>query len=426
MQIYDGLPIITNKITVEEQQGIPHHLLGAVALDKEPWRVGVFKRKAGKIIKEIRSRGRTPILVGGTHYYTQSLLFNDTLVSDADKSEGETESYVSRERINSKYPILERPTKEILEQLRQVDPVMADRWHPNERRKIQRSLEIYLMTGRRASDIYKEQRQRRMLHEGNVSHTDNASDPEDSSLLQSTLMFWVHADKEVLRERLDTRIDKMVKTGLLDEVTSLNTFLNKQVVAGIDVDLSRGIWVSIGFKEFEPYLTALKSDTLSNKEVEASLMASIERMKTATRQYSKSQIRWIRIKLMAALSNANALNSLYLLDASNLNRWSEDISDPAAEIVRKYIAQEELPLPIDLSPVAREILAPKQSLEFRDRTMVRQTCELCNMATVIEEEWQRHLKSRSHRRAVKKANRNVSRGMLEAQEKELTGDTESP
>jgi tRNA dimethylallyltransferase len=110
MQIYDGLPIITNKITVEEQQGIPHHLLGAVALDKEPWRVGVFKRKAGKIIKEIRSRGRTPILVGGTHYYTQSLLFNDTLVSDADKSEGETESYVSRERINSKYPILERPT----------------------------------------------------------------------------------------------------------------------------------------------------------------------------------------------------------------------------------------------------------------------------------------------------------------------------
>lgn len=73
MQLYEGLPVVTNKITTSEQQGIPHHLLGCIGLKEETWTVGKFVKEALTVIEEIRSRGRLPIVVGGTHYYTQAV-----------------------------------------------------------------------------------------------------------------------------------------------------------------------------------------------------------------------------------------------------------------------------------------------------------------------------------------------------------------
>ncbi|RDL33718.1 tRNA dimethylallyltransferase [Venustampulla echinocandica] len=111
-----------------------HHLLGCIALDEEPWRVGLFKKKAGQIIKEIWSRGRLPIVVGGTHYCTQSLLFDDFLLKD--QVEGEEQDHIEffNEEIVEKFPILSGPTEDMIERLREVDPVMADRWHPKDRK----------------------------------------------------------------------------------------------------------------------------------------------------------------------------------------------------------------------------------------------------------------------------------------------------
>ena len=419
MQMYDGLPIITNKITVEEQRNIPHHLLGVVGLDQQPWRVGVFKRKAENAIREIRSRGRLPILVGGTHYYTQSLLFKDVLVTDPAESE-ENGNNLSRQEINQRYSILERPTNEILEELRRVDPIMADRWHPHDRRKIQRSLEIYLMTGKLASKVYEEQRERKRLQsEGGGVNTNESAEHEDVPLIQSTVIFWVHAESEILKTRLDARVDKMVQEGLINEVTALDTLIRKQTAAGSEVDRSSGIWVSIGYKEFEPYLTALGSGTVSRKDLEVLLTAAIEKTKAATRQYAKRQVRWIRLKLLAALFNTNALQNIYLLDGSNLDHWSDVVSTPAINVTRKFLAQEKLPAPIDLSPAAHELLNPKQEVEFCDHPelWIRRACELCNITAVTENQWQIHIKSRSHRRGVKKANRNATNGRQQTQNK---------
>ena len=160
MQLYSGLPIITNKITVEERKGIPHHLLGCIGLDEPTWVVGTFVKRALGVIEEIRSRGKLPILVGGTHYYTQSLLFRDRLAEAEEDGEGgeskkdHHEAQGPIEDLEDKYPILKESTENLLERLQDVDPVMAERWHPNDRRNIQRSLEIYLQTGRKSSDIY--------------------------------------------------------------------------------------------------------------------------------------------------------------------------------------------------------------------------------------------------------------------------------
>lgn len=415
--MYDGLPIITNKITTKERKGIPHHLLGIVKLDEEPWRVGLFKKNAGHIIKEIRSRGKLPILVGGTHYYTQSLLFRDALVSEVAQSEDETAEELSREEINRRYPILGMSTEEILEQLRTVDPIMANRWHPNDRRKIQRSLEIYLVTGKTASRAYEEQRERSGSNQG----TDTIID-QDATLVQSTLLFWVHADSDVLTKRLNDRVDKMLENGLINEVETLKKFLHEQTVAGITVDRSSGIWISIGFKEFETYVTAVNSGVLSSKELQASLATAVEKTKAATRQYAKRQIRWIRLKLLGGLSKAHALSSIYLLDGSDLDMWSASVSGPAIDIVRKYLAKEKLPSPQEISSAANELLAPKQSFEFSDRRdlWIRQTCQLCNMIAVTDEQWQRHIKSRGHRRAVKKLHKNTSHSRSQAQDNVTT------
>lgn len=403
VQMYDGLPIITNKITKEEQKGIPHHLLGSIGLNEETWRVGLFKKKAGQVIQQIRSRGRLPILVGGTHYYTQSLLFEDTLVTDQIDGEDQVQTELSNLKISERFPILDGPTETIIERLKEVDPIMADRWHPKDRRKIQRSLEIFLLTGKKASDIYNEQKAKKnqKIHTSDVSeegHSESASDPG------SPLLFWVHSESESLKKRLDMRVDKMMKSGLLDEVKSMDAFLQDQAQAQIDVDRSRGIWVSIGYKEFEQYLAALKLGTESQKRLDELLAFSIEQTQAATRQYAKRQTRWIRLKLIPSLSNQNLLDRLYLLDGTDLTSWARTVSNAASNIAGKFLSGETLPTPSELSDVAKQLLTPERTYEFSDRSdlWIRRECETCHTIVVTEEQWQSHIKSRTHRRLTKK------------------------
>ncbi|TVY84173.1 tRNA dimethylallyltransferase [Lachnellula suecica] len=404
MQMYDGLPIVTNKITAEEQKGIPHHLLGNVALDEEPWRVGVFKTKASQIIREIRSRGRLPILVGGTHYYTQSLLFEGSLVEHAKRElEDQQES-------SDKFPILKGTTEEMLERLREIDPVMANQWHPNDRRRIRRSLEIFLTTGKKASDVYAEQKQQKRLNKETGS--DEEEVPHSPVADGSTLFFWVHSDYAILKERLNSRIDKMARMGLLDEVKSLDEFLSRQRKAGNEVDLTRGIWVSIGWKEFEPYLAALKTGAASPEELEKLHDLSVEQTKSNTRQYAKRQVRWIRIKLASALSEENALDKLYLLDSSDVTQFDAAVSAPAIDITASFLNGDSLPLRQELSEAAKKFLTADSDVAGPRNIEFRQECKTCDVTLVIEEQWIRHLKTRRHRALEKKRLKNAAYGSL--------------
>lgn len=407
MQMYSGLPIITNKVTIEEQKGIPHHLLGLIALDEEPWRVGQFKRKASQIIQEIRSRGRLPILVGGTHYYTQSLLFEDSLVSEGDgivQGQGE----LSLQEIAEKFPILEGPHEAILKRLKEVDPIMAERWHPNETRKIRRSLEIYLSTGRRASDIYAEQQENRTRDKEAHASLEGVTAPKSENSAASSFIFWVHSESEPLKKRLDDRVDRMLNSGLLDEVTSMSQVLRKMETGDLTVDRSRGIWVSIGFKEFEPYIAALARGDESTKSIEQLLSLSIEQTKAATRQYAKGQVRWIRLKLLPALSNQHSLDNLFLLDGTDITQWKTGVSDPATMLTRQFLDGEQLPPPVSLSDAAKQHLTLERSDPFV--ISVRNECDLCHTVTVTEDTWLAHLKSRTHRRMVKKSLQTARKG----------------
>jgi tRNA dimethylallyltransferase len=413
MQLYSGLPIITNKITVEERRGVPHHLLGCIDFGEPTWVVGTFVKRALSVIEEIRSRGKLPILVGGTHYYTQSLLFRDRLAeTEEDGQDGEKKKKDSEQgpldNLEDTYPILKEPTDKLLEKLQEIDPIMAERWHPNDRRKIQRSIEIYLQTGRKASDIYAEQRLATVTA---ASSADLSS--EDSGLRFPTLLFWIHAETETLRARLDGRVDKMLAQGLLDEVHQLHEYATTQSETGQPVDESRGIWVSIGFKEFKAYIIALQTGTASESDLQSLKDEAIERTKIATRQYAKRQTRWIRLKLLHALQSqpqisqtdaSNATGKLYLLDGTSIPDFQANVLSPAADITQAFLSEGPLPDPKDLFAAAAEHLSVSQDQDPAKppRSWVRRQCDLCGVTCVTEKQWEAHARSRAHRRLVSK------------------------
>ncbi|KAF2462174.1 IPP transferase-domain-containing protein [Lineolata rhizophorae] len=398
MQLYDGLPIITNKITDEERQDVPHHLLGCIGLNEETWTVGTFVKKASVIIDEIRSRGRLPVLVGGTHYYTQSLLFRETLASDEEASRPNEAS----KEDSRNWPILDAPTETILEELRRIDSIMADRWHPKERRKIQKSLEIYYRTGKTASKLYEEQRAKKQAMISPNNMEGSGWDAALSPLRYPTLMFWVYSSSDALNERLDSRVVKMLDNGLLSEVKELHKFCEQQKAQGREIDQGRGIWVSIGYKEFVEYQSALSSEDVQGKKLQALLRTGIQKTQVATRQYAKRQARWIRIKLFNALSEAGCMDRFYILDATDPDRWEESVLEKAAFLTSHFLKGEKLPSPSSISETAAELLMPKRDdISQRRDLWIRRTCEVCGVTAVIQNDWDLHIKSQSHRRAVK-------------------------
>lgn len=392
LQMYEGLPITTNKMPLQERKGIPHHLLGCVKLKEEPWTIMQFLARAMMIIAEIRSRGRLPILVGGTHYYTQSLLFESSVV--AEESE-----HISQKQQVQDWPVLNATSEEMLEELRRVDPVMAMRWHPKDRRKIRRSLEIYLKTGKKASKIYDQQRQVRIdesnLDARNISCDDPYDDDQRSSsgleppLRYDTLVFWNHASSNVLCTRLEERVESMISQGLFEEVASMIAFLRDQQQKGIANDQSRGIWVAVGFKELLPYFMDESRSTGLRQEV-------VERTKIATRQYAKRQTRWIRLRLQRALKASGAGDNMFLLDGTDLSQWSLEVEAKASAITADFLLGSTLPQPRSLSAAAKENLVMTEG-----DTKSARLCETCNKTLMSGSEWINHLKSKGHKCAVR-------------------------
>ena len=395
LQLYEGLPITTNKITFEERKGIAHHLLGCISLKEPPWTVARFAFEAGRTIEQIKARGKMPILVGGTNYYTQALLFAGHHI-DQDAN------FVANLEGWNKWPILQGSNKEILQELQRVDPAMAARWHPNDIRKIRRSLEIWLQTGRKASDIYAQQRigSSALIGASTVNGPDIERQKDTVLLNYDSLIFWVYSEPEILNARLAKRVDDMVINGLLTEVQCMNAWHRSQLDCGMEVDTSRGIWAAIGYKEFEEYLRAIELQS-SVTQVTKSRNIGIEKTIIATRQYAKRQVRWIRLKLMVSLKKAGVENKMFVLDSSQANDWSSEVEQKASKVIDNYVAGMTLPDPRTLSRIASSMLS-NELLAKPGFSLQRRLCELCGVNTTTAKDWEQHLRSKKHRYMLRK------------------------
>ena len=381
LQMYEGLPITTNKIPISERKGIPHHLMDCVKLSETPWTVRQFHKQAQTILCEIRQRGKLPILVGGTHYYTQSLLFPKSIIEKMDEDE-----YHSEAEEEKTWPILAASTEEMFAELLRIDPVIAGQWHPSDRRKIRRSLQIWLQTGKKASQVYSEQGG---IQKGLLTSKLTSDSSGTSHEVNNPLIFWTHSAHEELVQRLNARVERMTCDGLIDEASSMSKFLAERRQERNFLDDTRGIWIAIGLKEMLPYV---EGHCMS----EADRNSGIERTKIATSQYARRQSRWIRLKLLPAVQEAALHDQLFLLDSTHISNFSSAVEQQAIQITQAFLAGEVLPRPESLSAAAKEILRPIVKEE-----KLAHYCEPCGKTMMSPLQWTKHLQSKGHKKVTK-------------------------
>ncbi len=246
MQIYKYMAIGTAKPTVQEMQGVPHHLIDFV----EPsvnFSAVEYATLATECINEILTHGRTPVLCGGTGLYLDSVLTANKY------SEGDTD-FRLREKLTEKAK--SEGNTAVWNELCEIDPEAANTIHPNNVKRVIRAIEIYRTTG-----ITK-------------TEWDRKSRPEESPY-NATVFGIDFKDREKLYERINRRVDIMIEKGLVEEVERLyeNNILPKNSTAA----------QAIGYKEIIEYICG-----------EASLAEAVEKIKTSTRKYAKRQLTWFR------------------------------------------------------------------------------------------------------------------------------------
>ncbi|CAH6718298.1 tRNA dimethylallyltransferase [[Candida] jaroonii] len=387
MQVYKKLDLITNKHPMDERNGIPHHVMDYVNWDEEYY-IHRFDEEATKAIEDIYSRGKIPIIIGGTHYYLSKLLFKNKTIDDSER----------RELTNNEKDILDGPVEIIFEELKKYDPTISEKFHPQDKRKLRRALEICYTMGQKPSDLYRDQK---------------LAELEESSLVYRTLVFWVYSDNEILSDRLDKRVDLMIDNGAMTEINELYQFYTSQN----EVDLTKGVWQVIGFKEFLPYLHAAKENNKTDKELRKLLDEGIERMKIRTRQYAKYQVKFIKKLLSIELRKEARFNykhggKMYLLNASDLTKWDTNVKKRGFSITSKFLENldkvDDVEIPPELEGLFDNAPEFKSNKLLENQSWKHYKCEICkdqndkNLVFIGEQKWTDHLNSKRHKRGLVK------------------------
>lgn len=242
MQIYKDMTIGTAKPVEEEMQGIKHYLIDFVSPD-ERYSVANFKKDAKIAIKEILEKGKTPIVVGGTGLYIDSLIYeieyNDIKLDEEYRKKLET--IAQKEGLEKLY-----------DKAKKIDPDAIEKISPNDQKRIIRILEIYHATGKTKTEQEAESRK---------------------EVEYDYRVFAINWEREKLYERINKRVDIMMNQGLVEEVENIRKKYNKFPTA----------MQGLGYKEVVDYL-----DGKYSKE------EMIEKIKMETRRYAKRQMTWFR------------------------------------------------------------------------------------------------------------------------------------
>lgn len=244
MQLYRGMDIGTAKPDMTEQDGVVHHMFD-VAQPGEDFSVARYQQMADACAQDILSRGKVPIVCGGTGLYLDALIEGSTFSGD------ETD-LAAREKYNR--IAAEQGAHALHEMLRAVDPVSAERIHENNVKRVVRALEVYEQTGMTINEW-------------------NARNKRPEPKYDAVLLALCPSDRELLYDRINKRVDQMAQMGLVEETKRLWETGCLVGTAG----------QAIGYKELIPYL-----------EGKASLEECLETLKRASRNYAKRQLTWLR------------------------------------------------------------------------------------------------------------------------------------
>ncbi|XP_071807721.1 tRNA dimethylallyltransferase-like [Asterias amurensis] len=524
MQVYKGLDIITNKVTKDEQEACPHHLMDFLN-PLSRYTVVDFRNKALPIIEKLLKDNRVPVIVGGTNYYIESLLWKvllekeDTVTQDLLlESRGDPQSLSIRKKrkhptshqdrnkdvhsesvCNSQRKLLKTDssetselrlepslidrtsnievtspstsltspediqvgvpsghkvqepdkggnessnemrannpatttsdstspaeilsnrlrvgqfsnsedvvnesevdeeldnddlmridvegtkTEELYQILAEIDPARADSLHPNNRRKIIRSLQVYEQLGRPHSEIL------------SCQQDEEGGGPLGGPLrFNNVCILWLQCDHQVLDKRLDGRVEDMISRGLLNELLNFHREYNEERVqsnADSETLYTQGIFQSIGFKEFHPYLI-LPMEERDSLEAQKLLLDGVEKLRIATRQYARRQNRWVKNRFVRR--PGDNVPPVYSLDSTDPTCWDENIWEPAKKILQAIKEGYESPIP----PLMFEGPTPSED------ACSKHVCDVCDGRVFVgKPQWLGHLKSKRHYKKARK------------------------
>lgn len=275
MQIYRYMDIGSAKPSPQEMDGVPHHLIGVIS-PFEDFSVKQYTDLAKKAVADIQKKGKIPILAGGTGLFINSLIDN-IIFTDTDTDENirrELNEFAEKNGNQALHQILEK-----------IDPESAGKIHFNDRKRTVRAIEIYRTTGTPMSEHIKRSRL--------------IPSPYDLCYIGLTM------DRKALYQRIDLRVDRMLKQGLLDEVKKLTD---------MGLDDSFQSMQGIGYKEMIWYL-----------EKKISFESAVETIKRESRRYAKRQLTWFRRD-----------DRIHWFDAENENLFGQ-----VMEMVGAFLNREE-------------------------------------------------------------------------------------
>ena len=244
MQIYDEMNIGTAKPDQEEMQGIKHYLIGNIKPTKR-YSVSEFKKDAISAIKEIISKEKMPIVVGGTGLYVNSLVYG----IDYPEIQTNLEYRKKLEKI-----VEEKGLQYLFEKAVEIDKEAMKNISPNDKKRILRVLEIYKETGKTKTELERESRKNGIPYDYKI--------------------FAINMPREILYDRINRRVDIMIEKGLIDEVSSLYEKYGESLLTSMQ---------AIGYKEVVEFLKG----NCTKEEM-------IEKIKMETRRYAKRQLTWFR------------------------------------------------------------------------------------------------------------------------------------
>ena len=266
-QIYKGMSIGTAQLTKEEQDGIPHHLVGIMS-PIEPISAGAYSKLVLDKIKDIQSRNHVPIICGGSGLYYRSLIRG---IFKGSKSDLEV-----RKKLEDEYNKL--GSNFLLKRLNTIDPDYAMNVHPNNKKRLIRALEIYEVTGKSPTENYRQQL-------------------KENKIKLEVLSIYLDWERKVLNDRIRKRTKLMLKAGWVDEVKKLIKKYPNNDLQPLD---------SIGYREIISWLNS--DHSLSDLE---------QKIYIRTRQFSVQQIKWFKkesidltIKMNSKLSVAKISNNI--------------------------------------------------------------------------------------------------------------------
>ncbi|CAE6521036.1 unnamed protein product [Rhizoctonia solani] len=390
MQVYRGLDLVTNKITKSEMNGIEHTLFDFRELNQE-YIVTEWVTDAIREIDSAHTENRLPIVVGGTTYWVQHLLFANRLTSLEDSTYEPSTTSVNT-ALTDLPPSLQQlfddlpPRGDEVDEttafdlhiiLSHLDPPTAARWHWKDTRKVLRSLNIIRESNKTVQDAYGAQ-----------------LDPVSR---YPTIIFWLYMDANDLNPMLDARIDKMVQLGLKEEIEVMRKAISNAKSKGQMTGLNQ----AIGYKEFEVYL-----DDPNRPQEEFD--RGVEQMKVATRQYAIRQVKWLKSRLLPVVMASDDVH-IVLLNIRDVASWQTDILEPSLEHLKNFLNGQP-PSQVEQSGLLQCFMQEMHlSNHGNERRKIR--CDVCTTdprkPIMLDEktEWDIHRKSRAHRRRESKDSR---------------------